>query len=104
MHSCISIVVTAPERLGVPSKVRVPSAVATTKIDIPEKKPKFEMRILEERGPLMHTHDNDDWYTLLDVDTNESGTVSFVFLHVECCWFLTNAYLWVSLRHQRKPH
>ncbi|KAM4568434.1 uncharacterized protein V3H82_012629 isoform 3-T4 [Fundulus diaphanus] len=63
--------VAAPERLRLPSEVRVPAAVAT-RIEIPEKKPQFEMRILEERRPLIHTHVTDDWSVLLDHDAKES--------------------------------
>uniref|UniRef100_A0A3Q2QND7 Protein 4.1 n=1 Tax=Fundulus heteroclitus TaxID=8078 RepID=A0A3Q2QND7_FUNHE len=63
--------VAAPERLRLPSEVRVPAAVAT-RIEIPEKKPQFEMRILEERRPLIHTHVTDDWSVLLDHGAKES--------------------------------
>ncbi|XP_035988332.1 titin homolog isoform X2 [Fundulus heteroclitus] len=63
--------VAAPERLRLPSEVRVPAAVAT-RIEVPEKKPQFEMRILEERRPLIHTHVTDDWSVLLDHGAKES--------------------------------
>ncbi|KAM4735823.1 uncharacterized protein FYW61_006209 isoform 8-T8 [Anableps anableps] len=68
--------VTALESLGVPSEVRVPSAVATARIEIHEKKPQFETRILEERRPLIHTHVTDDWFVLLDFDARESVVIT----------------------------
>ncbi|XP_027868327.1 titin homolog isoform X4 [Xiphophorus couchianus] len=64
--------VAAPESLRVRSEVRVPSAVATERVEISEKKPQFEMRILEERRPLIHTDVTDDWFVLLDFDAKES--------------------------------
>ncbi|XP_043973480.1 titin-like isoform X6 [Gambusia affinis] len=64
--------VAAPESLRVRSEVRVPSAVATKRVEISEKKPQFEMRILEERRPLIHTDVTDDWFVLLDFDAKES--------------------------------
>lgn len=75
------MLVAAPESLRVRSEVTVPSAVATERVDISEKKPQFEMRILEERRPLIHTDVTDDWFVLLDFDAKESGTVYFL-----CVW------------------
>ncbi|XP_014874888.1 uncharacterized protein LOC106937742 isoform X1 [Poecilia latipinna] len=64
--------VAAPESLRVRSEVRVPSAVATKRVEISEKEPQFEMRILEERRPVIHTDVTDDWFVLLDFDAKES--------------------------------
>ncbi|XP_017165003.1 uncharacterized protein LOC103478711 isoform X4 [Poecilia reticulata] len=64
--------VAAPESLRVRSEVRVPSAVAAKRVEISEKKPQFEMRILEERRPVIHTDVTDDWFVLLDFDAKES--------------------------------
>ncbi|MED6234541.1 hypothetical protein ATANTOWER_023407 [Ataeniobius toweri] len=64
--------VAAPERPRLPSEVRAPAVVATTRIEIPEKKPQFALRIQEERRPVLHTHVTDDWFVLLDFDRKES--------------------------------
>ncbi|XP_071372176.1 uncharacterized protein [Centroberyx affinis] len=50
--------------------VKVPPIQAKTRIAIPERRPLFEKRILEERRPP--THRDDDWFVLLDVDLKES--------------------------------
>ncbi|XP_023186463.1 titin homolog isoform X7 [Xiphophorus maculatus] len=72
LHPALKTSVAAPESLRVRSEVRVPSAVATERAEISEKKPQFEMRILEERRPLIHTDVTDDWFVLLDFDAKES--------------------------------
>ncbi|XP_047217115.1 uncharacterized protein LOC124865762 isoform X12 [Girardinichthys multiradiatus] len=64
--------VAAPERPRLPSEVRAPAVVAATRIEIPEKKPQFALRIQEERRPVLHTHVTDDWFVLLDFDRKES--------------------------------
>ncbi|XP_032414115.1 titin homolog isoform X6 [Xiphophorus hellerii] len=72
LHPALKTSVAAPESLRVRSEVRVPSAVATERVEISEKKPQFEMRILKERRPLIHTDVTDDWFVLLDFDAKES--------------------------------
>ncbi|XP_054478342.1 LOW QUALITY PROTEIN: uncharacterized protein LOC129110178 [Anoplopoma fimbria] len=64
--------VVVPERIQFPAEVRVPTAVAETRIAISERRPQFEKRILEERHQLTQTHVNDDWFVLLDVGLKES--------------------------------
>ncbi|XP_038125396.1 uncharacterized protein LOC119772818 isoform X4 [Cyprinodon tularosa] len=63
--------VAAPGRSRLPSEVRAPAPVATTRTEIP-KKPQFEMRILEERQPLTQTLVTDDWFVLLESDAKKS--------------------------------
>ncbi|KAF7665728.1 hypothetical protein LDENG_00132620 [Lucifuga dentata] len=53
------------------SDVRIPTA-GKIRIVVPEKRPMFEKRILEERQPITQTHVSDDWFVLLDVDRKES--------------------------------
>ncbi|XP_054904191.1 uncharacterized protein LOC129371571 isoform X4 [Poeciliopsis prolifica] len=72
LYPALKASVAAPESLRVRSEVRVPAAVATKRVEISEEKPQFEMRILEERRPLMHTDVTDDWFVLLDFDAKES--------------------------------
>ncbi|XP_028280977.1 uncharacterized protein LOC114448296 isoform X4 [Parambassis ranga] len=61
--------VAARERIHLPAVVsKIPTAVPKTRISISERKPQFEKRILEERGPVTHTHVTDDWFVLLDAD------------------------------------
>ncbi|XP_018543491.2 uncharacterized protein LOC108890900 isoform X4 [Lates calcarifer] len=64
--------VTVRERIQFPAEVRVPTAVAKTRIAISETRPMFEKRILEERRPPAYTHVNDDWFVLLDAGLKES--------------------------------
>ncbi|XP_042345169.1 uncharacterized protein LOC121945189 isoform X2 [Plectropomus leopardus] len=64
--------VAVPEHTQFPAEVRVPAAVAKTRIAISERRPQFEKRILEERRPLTQTHVNDDWFVLLDVGLKET--------------------------------
>uniref|UniRef100_A0A8D2ZE27 Protein 4.1 n=1 Tax=Scophthalmus maximus TaxID=52904 RepID=A0A8D2ZE27_SCOMX len=68
--------VPVPERVRFPAEVRTPTAVAKTRISIPETIPLFAERILEERCPLTNTHVDDDWFVLLDVDLKESVVVT----------------------------
>ncbi|XP_078109293.1 uncharacterized protein LOC144519766 isoform X4 [Sander vitreus] len=65
--------VAVPERIHFPAEVKVPTAVAKTRIS--ERTPQFEKRILEERRPLTQTHVNDDWFVLLDVGLKESVVI-----------------------------
>ncbi|XP_031154802.2 uncharacterized protein LOC116049367 isoform X6 [Sander lucioperca] len=65
--------VAVPERIHFPAEVKVPTAVAKTRIS--ERRPQFEKRILEERRPLTQTHVNDDWFVLLDVGLKESVVI-----------------------------
>lgn len=69
---CVFALVALPERLQYP-EVTAPTAVAKTMITIPETKPQFGKRILEERRPITYTHVNDDWFALLDNGTKVSG-------------------------------
>lgn len=78
------VLVATPEQI--PAEVRLPAAAAATRIQVSERKPKFEKRILEERLPITDTHVGGDWFTLLDVGLKESGIffiylVAFVFAH-----------------------
>lgn len=73
---CVFVLVAVPERIQFPAEVRVPTAVAKTRVVISETRPQFGKWILEERRPLTHTHVNDDWFVLLDVGLKESG-ISF---------------------------
>ncbi|XP_076016727.1 uncharacterized protein LOC143008737 isoform X3 [Genypterus blacodes] len=59
------------------SEVRVRTAGAKVRIAVPERRPQFEKRILEERRPVTRAHVNADWFVLLDVDR----TVSVVSTH-----------------------
>lgn len=67
------VLVALPERIQYPVEVRAPTAVAKARTTIPETKPQFGKRILEERRPLTYKHVNDDWFILLDGGTKESG-------------------------------
>lgn len=69
----VFVLVTIPERIQIPTDVRVPAAVTKARTLISETKPQFEKRILEERHPVTRTHVNDDWFVLLDADHKESG-------------------------------
>ncbi|XP_029927918.1 titin-like isoform X2 [Myripristis murdjan] len=62
----------APFYSDIRREVRVPATEAKTKIVIPERRPLFEERILEERRPFTRRDVTDDWYILLDVDLKES--------------------------------
>ena len=70
----VCVLVAVPERIQFPAEVRFPAAVSKTRIDVSERRPQFEKRILEERRPPTQTHVNDDWFVLLDVGLKESGT------------------------------
>lgn len=73
--------VAAPERIRLPAaEVGLPAVATTTKINISERKPKFEKRILEERLPLTHTRVSDDWFSLLDVGFKDSGIYLLVWV------------------------
>lgn len=63
----------APFYSDIRREARVPATEAKTKIVIPERRPLFEERILEERRPFTRRDVTDDWYILLDVDLKESG-------------------------------
>lgn len=76
---CVFVLVAVPERVPFPAEVRVPTAVAKTRIAVSETRPQFGKRILEERRPLTHTHVNDDWFVLLDVGLKESGISFYLF-------------------------
>lgn len=56
--------------------------MAVAKVEpISSTRPAFDRRILQERQPLMYTHDDaddDDWFVLLDLAPNESG-ICFYF-------------------------
>lgn len=80
---CVFVLVAVPERIQFPAEMRVPAAEAKARIAIPERRPQFEQRILEERRPVTQTHVNDDWFVLLDVGLKESG----ISLPVWVCWF-----------------
>ncbi|XP_034030936.1 uncharacterized protein LOC117514535 [Thalassophryne amazonica] len=70
--------VAVSELLRYPAEVRseVTVHIAETKaeIGIPEKRPQFEKRILEER--VTHRCESDDWFVLLDVDLKEPVMVT----------------------------
>lgn len=70
------LLVIPPEKTQYPAEVRAPVAVARLE-PISSTRPAFDRRILQERQPLMYTHD-DDWFVLLDVTPNESG-ICFCF-------------------------
>lgn len=95
ISDCIFVLVPVPERVRFPAEVRTPTAVAKTRISIPETIPLFAERILEERCPLTNTHVDDDWFVLLDVDLKESG---IFFLHVLVYWFATT-HTWSRFFH-----
>lgn len=70
----VFVLVAAREHIQLPAVVsRIPTAVPTTRISISERKPQFEKRILEERGPVARTHVTDDWFVLLDADFKKPG-------------------------------
>lgn len=68
------VLVAAPERMRLPAEVQLPAAAAAAaRIQVSERKPKFEKRILEERLPITDTHVGGDWFALLDVGLKDSG-------------------------------
>ncbi|XP_056142952.1 uncharacterized protein LOC130118528 [Lampris incognitus] len=52
--------------------VKVVTIEAKPRLAIPERRPQFERRILEERRPPTQKDVNDDWFVLLDADLKES--------------------------------
>lgn len=73
MPNCIFLLAAVPLRKQLRQEVKVPTAVAKTRVAVSETRPLFEKRILEERRPVTQTHVNGDWFVLLDAGVKESG-------------------------------
>lgn len=77
---CVPVLVAVRQRIQAYADVRPMVTVTPVepkpRVAVPERRPLFERRILEERHPQMQRDVEDDWFVLLDVDHKVSGILS----------------------------